>query len=333
MSFVNDFFSVFLTKASGEIEYDERQMLVPGLSSTTDKAAVRLLVLNSFEEESANESTDDESDQPVVSSTGLPNVLQSDDLSWIQGEALLVARELNTLLQEGVAPEDIAILGRTNEIVRDYAETLQELNLPVSSPQTEEGFSTPHLRQMEALVQVLDNPLQDIPLAAVLRAHFIGEPFTNDELSRLPSRSSRVFHEAFFVAADPETTDASNLSAALRQKAQRFVEMLNRWRMLAQHLPLPELLQTVLEFRYLDLLSASEQTEALADAPLLDWAALFSADGEQSLFRFARFLEALRAKGSRCLPLTSRRRKRRDSVADDAWQQGAGISLRFSCWL
>src|SRR6185437_15030377 len=97
------------------------------------------------------------------------------------------------------------------------------------------------VRDMLALLHVLDNRRQDIPLAAVLRSPIAMLPAPEDALARIrlayPNKKELPFHEAVVrYAIDPNHDDA--LSARLRD----ILNQLDRWREMAQRRPLAELI-------------------------------------------------------------------------------------------
>ena len=91
---------------------------------------------------------------------------------------------------------------------------------------------------MLSLLQVLDNPRQDIPLAAVLRAPFSG--FSIENLAEIRLTGGR---DADLWRALQKTAEAGNkeLSAA----AGEFFARIERWRDIARKEKLTTLIATV----------------------------------------------------------------------------------------
>ena len=92
-------------------------------------------------------------------------------------EALYVAREIRRLLDGGthtdgvtpLRPSDIAILSRSlRGKLTPFIRALSLYGVPVSLPEEENFFESPEILLAVALLSVIDNPLSDIPLAAVL---------------------------------------------------------------------------------------------------------------------------------------------------------------------
>jgi ATP-dependent helicase/nuclease subunit A len=178
---------------------------------------------------------------------------RGEPLDIIQTEARIIARRILEL----VSPEgkgkparifdkakgdyrkaefrDIVILLRTTV---NWADTFQEelslQGIPVYSDSGTGYFKTIEVQTMLSLLQIIDNPMQDIPLLAVLRSPI--ESWSPEELIdvRLVDRES-TFYEALVKKAQ-EGEDR------LAQKARAFIDKLNRWRDISQYMSTDELI-------------------------------------------------------------------------------------------
>lgn len=102
---------------------------------------------------------------------------------------------------------------------------------------------------MMSLLQIIDNPLQDIPLLSVLRSPIGG--FTTDELVdvRLAARKSSLFEALKTLAESGEGKTA--------HKASVFVQKLNRYREISQYMPADKLIwQLYTETGYYGMVAA-----------------------------------------------------------------------------
>ena len=101
------------------------------------------------------------------------------------------ARRIRQLLDEGVRedgqrfqPEDIVVLVRSpGTVLRHYAAALDECSIPWSAEGGRAFFGTTEISVAISLLQVVDNPVQDVPLLAVLRSPLF--QFTPDRLAQL----------------------------------------------------------------------------------------------------------------------------------------------------
>lgn len=221
------------------------------------------------------------------------------DLERAEREARVVARELVRLRRAGVtvgaegrplAWSDCAILLRAVKgRAEAYTRVLAEAGIPVVGPPSGDPFEQIEVRDLLALVATLDNPRQDIPLAAVLRSPFGG--FAVEELAavRAAGGAADPFHA---LALEGATGDA-----ALDERLGSFRAKLARWRRYARELPLGEALgRIVAESGYLAYVAslpraARRRAHVIA---FLESARRFASFAAQGLRRFVRFLEARR---------------------------------------
>ncbi len=217
LEFINDFFSAFLTRESGDIEYDETQTMTPVRPvSESDKPPVVLSVACMTDENEEDLENDDENgDRAPDAASGLsqterddagvtadilarPGLSQTErdnasttgmiarsGLSQTEQEAVMAADIIQDLLANGAAPESIAVLLPTNDNCRVYGDILKAYHIPIVTRTGPVFPDNPVTRQVEALLALLDNPLQDIPLINTLMGPFVLEPFTEEELVEL----------------------------------------------------------------------------------------------------------------------------------------------------
>ena len=106
-------------------------------------------------------------------------------------EARFTAQRIRQLLDEGYPvtgedgtlrpcrPEDIVILMRSpGSRSAAFAQALAERDVPCSFEESGDFYQTPEISVTLALLEIVDNPRQDVPLIAVLRSPVFG--FTPD---------------------------------------------------------------------------------------------------------------------------------------------------------
>jgi ATP-dependent helicase/nuclease subunit A len=239
-----------------------------------------------------------------------------DDLDRAEREALLVARRIREMMRlEGRPPMcvsetgpdgaaryrpmrygDMVILLRSMKHKADeYAEVLEAAGIPVHSESSTGYFESTEVRDMLALLALLDNQRQDVPLASVLRSPLaeLGRP--EDAMARVrlaypAGKNGPAFHEAcrrYAAERDDE------LAAWLRA----FFGRLGRWRALAQRRPLADLIGAAYDdtgyLTYVGALHNGRQRVANLTY-LRDRAAQFGSFHRQGLSRFLQFLDSLR---------------------------------------
>ena len=130
----------------------------------------------------------------------------------LTAEARFVAERIRRLLDEkfpvtgedGVRrpcrPEDVVVLLRSpGSRGAAYAQALAERDIPCAFQESGDFFETMEISVMLALLEIVDNPRQDVPLICVLRSPVFG--FTPDRLAEIRSRDrTGDFYDA--VCAD-----------------------------------------------------------------------------------------------------------------------------------
>ena len=150
------------------------------------------------------------------------------------------------------------------------------------------------------LLRLLDNPLQDVPLLAVLRSPFVG--LSADELVavRLAQRDGLLW----FALNRSQKLEARSQENVWR-KVQIFLEQFCRWREIIRHSSLTHCLETALtETHYEALLLAGERGKERAAnvRRLVDLARRFDPFQREGLFRFLRFIAEQEETGVRHEP-------------------------------
>jgi ATP-dependent helicase/nuclease subunit A len=210
---VNFIFKNVMSEEFGEMAYTEREYLTPGRSDPeTAEPAVELDVLDMCGIETAEDEEDPEKTEV---------------------EASFVAKRIEELLKSGMtAPDgqggsrpltsgDFCILLRS---VRDkaaaYEKALAERSIPASLPGGEDFFGSVEVSVAISLLSIIDNPMQDIPLIAVLQSPVYG--FTPDELAQIRlSDKNADFYGALVKASErnPKAEAFLRELDALRQTA------------------------------------------------------------------------------------------------------------------
>lgn len=209
-------------------------------------------------------------------------------------EAAFVAGRVASLLREtGQAPGDVALLLRSaGARGAAYAEALRAAGVPVQldAAATPAG---PELRTMHALLATLDNPRDDIALAATLRSPLVG--LRADDLAAAAAAAPK----------SPSFADACRAHARRDPTLAAAWARVDGWRDLARRGPLADALAAILrQTAYLDHAAAlpdGAHREAGLRA-LLQRAAAFDRDGAPGGIRRFLDLEAQRDLGTAPAP-------------------------------
>ena len=289
---VNFVFRQIMYEEAAGIDYDESARLRSGKeadSRTLDADRVELHLVERLRDQEPASSASEE---------------EAAALSAVEREAVLVGRLILQLVEEGIRPggervafRDIAILMRSPKgRVTRFIEVLEGMGVPAHSGSGSGYFHAVEVQVIMALLRLIDNPRQDIPLAAVLRSPICG--LDERELARIrASEPGLPFHAAAraFAQGDGE----------LAKTVAKFWSALDKWRSLARRIPLSRLIDTIYEeTKYLDFVAAlprGRQREANLLA-LMRRARHFDAFATSGLDRFIRHVDDLEDAGEDVAP-------------------------------
>ena len=266
----NHVFSNIMSRALGELDYDDAARLRAGASYPDDDEKPELAVL---------ELPDADDDAPTPEKSAL--------------EADYVARRIRALIDGGATVwengaerpahyGDVVILLRSaNSIGPVYRAALEAHGIPVSSETSGGFYTSEEVSVLRSLLAVIDNPHQDVPLIAVLRSPLFG--LTADDLAAV--RTCDRTHD-FYTAV--------TLAAETRGDCRDFLDLLARYRALSIELPLGDFLWHIIDDRAIMAL-----TSAMPDGELrrrnvlllLDLAQQFESTGARGLHRFLLWMQ------------------------------------------
>jgi ATP-dependent helicase/nuclease subunit A len=241
------------------------------------------------------------------------------DLEESEKEARLLALRLKELEKEGhkiwddeekvfraAKWRDMAVLLRSPSGKAEiFARQFERAGVPLAVARGG-FFEGTEIQDLLSLLELLDNPLQDVPCIAVLRSPLVG--CSLDELAEIRLAVKGVhFWTALATVergwpAREVAHHADEPSALLlHNKISTFLERFSRWRKLARQASLSQCLDEILaETHYGDWLRSQPrgaQRRANAEQ-FLNLAQKFDQFQRQGLFRFLKFIEAQREAGA-----------------------------------
>lgn len=300
---VNAVFERLMTEATAEIDYDASHALRPGKPAekyeplASPGSAVELHLLAAAPRGGSRGKANGHGDGHGADDAEADAEDPQDELDRTEREAAVVAAQIRRLVEgpDGFKHGQIAILLRAMKFkAQQFASMLRRFGIPVHADAGSGFFATHEAQDMLALLRVLDNPLQDIPLAALLRSPLCRIADADDKFARLRIRYSgenyKPFHRAVFAAAADGAVDP--VSADLK----RVTADLERWRAAAAARPIAgviwEILQETGYLAYCGALRDGEQRTANL-LHLYDLARAFGTFQKQGLRRFLEFLTSL----------------------------------------
>ncbi len=240
-----------------------------------------------------------------------------EDLDAIEREAHVIARRIRDIVgtdpvfdrdldggRGGYRPaayRDIVVLLRaTAGLANRVLDVLNRHDIPAHAQLSTGYFAATEVETVLCLLRLIDNPRQDIPLAAVLRSPVVGLDETDLARVRLARREGD-YYDAVLAAAgtageggsQPEPDQGEPLACRLRA----FLESLDAWRTAARRGPLSDLVARLYRdtgfYAYAGGLPGGRQRQANLRT-LHDRARQFDQFSRQGLARFLRFIDRLR---------------------------------------
>jgi ATP-dependent helicase/nuclease subunit A len=324
---VNYIFRQIMSSDVGELDYTENEYLNPGAEfpqpeeDITVGGAVELHVLDLASDQceiTAGSFVSNPSDQDNDSESDDAEEQEEESLDNIQHEARLVGSRIRSIVThkpDGYSVfdkklgryrpaeyRDIVILMRTTANWSDvFTDELAAMGIPVYADAGLGYFRTVEVETMLSLLQIIDNPLQDIPMLAVLRSP-IGR-FSTDELAdiRLADRSASIYEAMVKLAGAGESALKDiKCTQALAGKVRKFIDDLKRWRDISQYTPTDELVwQLLLEtgyYSYAGILPGGTERQANLRM-LFERARQYEETSYKGLFNFINFINKLRSGG------------------------------------
>jgi len=184
----------------------------------------------------------------------LPDDTAETDAGWI-------ARRIEEMVQSGepvrdgsatrpVQYEDCCILLAARNDFPAYVEALTARGIPVYADARENLLDAPHIRPLIALLKVIDNPAQDIYLAAAMLGPLFG--FTDDDLVRLRARAEEIQKQQGENAPQRISlygalllTVNSGENTPFTGKVRAFYARLTELRRMARSVPAEQLLEEI----------------------------------------------------------------------------------------
>lgn len=290
---INDIFYRIMTENLGNIRYTEETALHPGAVFAESEQPERLagiselLVVNTgdrvladLDEEAADYTAKELEAKLIVSKIREMMDPEQGLLIW--------DKKKNGGSYRTVQYRDIVILLRSTT---GWTETLLQLLLNEGIPAYAESrmgyFNTIEVETVLSMLSVIDNPMQDIPLAAVLKSPMVG--MSDQDLAKMMA--------AYKTCAD-KGEDRGIYAAMLHWEALKgFLEQLEHFRLLASYLPIHELLYRVYEetgyYDQISAMPAGETRRANLDM-LVEKAAEYEKTSYKGLFHFIRYIENLK---------------------------------------
>lgn len=306
---VNDIFRKIMNQDIGNISYDDQAALYPGAvfpKGTPGMFDTELMVI---QPEEGNQ-----------------------DVKTKELEARAVGTKIRSLIKEQMVTEkmpddhhkgslrkiqysDIVILLRSLGGWADtFVKVLGEMGIPARASAGTGYFSAIEVQTVLNFLRILDNPRQDIPMAAVLtsplggltgeelailRLQFPEGNFYQAALNEMPKDPCTEFSEKETAIEEiPQEQKSENIQLSIqsKEKLQKFLKLFQKFRKKVSYTPIHQLLYEMLEetgyLSYVYALPDGEVRKANLEM-LVEKAIAYEKTSYRGLFHFVRYMEQL----------------------------------------
>lgn len=247
---VNYIFKEIMSETVGELEYTDEEALNLGASYENSEDENVILggpievniIEKSIEESDLNKEKLDEED------------FENEEIEGVNLEGKIVAKRIKELMTttgnnvfkvldketgeyRPIKYKDIVILLRaTKNWSESLLDELGQEGIPAYADTGSGYFESIEIRTIMSLLRVIDNPMQDVPVIAVLKSPIMG--FSAEDLSiiRLKNKE-KYFYENIADIAEENICD---ISEELITRCKGFLEKLEIWRNKAIYMPIDE---------------------------------------------------------------------------------------------
>ncbi|MBQ6811656.1 MAG: helicase-exonuclease AddAB subunit AddA [Agathobacter sp.] len=284
LDFTNDVFYKIMDADLGNVAYDDEAALYYGadyVDAGDKKAEVLLYETSPVQEygDSGEESGSDELSKKQLEARMIADrILELKEKMEITDKATGVLRPLRN--------SDIVILLRSlSGWGNEFVSVLEDCGIPAHVSTSTGYFSAMEVQTVLSFLKILDNPYQDIPMAAVLKSAIVG--LDNEEMAELSlTEGASSFADAVLM----------QMEAATDGRLLYFKELYQGLRKKISDTPIHQLLYMVLEETgfgdYVKALPAGAQRKANLDM-LIEKAIAYEKTSYKGLFHFIRYIDQL----------------------------------------
>lgn len=286
----NFIFYQIMTQEAAELDYGEKESLIPGrivedAPSDWVGGAVELHLLDTSDTNRSDETDGDSEtagDEPENNERELDFIIQK--IKELHASKKQVQNADGSFRQ--IQWRDFAVLRRSlaGWGTRAVA-AMRQAGIPAVVNERDGYFEAQEIQLLLSLLQIIDNPEQDLPMAAVLHSGLVG--LDANELGAL-----RLTGDGSLWSVMPLYAEQ-----AQDERLLQFIDHIERWRTLSRRHGVADLLWDVYEtLDYVNYVGAMpnglvRRANVMA---LYERAKGFESSGFRGLFRFLRFVESLR---------------------------------------
>ena len=292
--FINLIFTQTMDKQVGEINYTGDAKLKAGAKYPDDlQANVDVMVYESKDDDDADE-TMDEQFQVQDSAHGQVEMIAQKIDEMVNKKMPVFDRKDGEM--RPVKYSDIAIISATRNNNLIISDIFGAHNIPVLINGAQSYFKTTEIQIMMAMLSIIDNPYQDIPLVAVLRSPMVGLDENQLAYLRINSKMGDYFNAVLHFYHHYDEMQHSEFSDQVFNRVQTFMHQLQHFRDVAQQHEIVDLIWDIYEttgfLDYVGGMPAGKQRQANLHA-LYERAFDYEQTSFKGLFQFVRFVRRM----------------------------------------
>ena len=315
LDFTNLIFQDIMSKKLGDVEYNKTEYLNLGAldyKENSQDLTAEIDLINKQDEINMKDETselfkaeikltDQDYDQDGEDAEK-DDAQEKERIEDIELEAKYIAKKIKELVAQkyqiydrkkekfrDIKYKDIVILLRsTKDKANIYEQEIINSGMPVFSDSTEQYLDTIEIQTIMSLLKIIDNPVQDIPLVAVLRSN-IGK-FTDNDLVEI--RLTDKYCDFYHCMQKAKV----NVNKNLKEKIDNFLNMLQQWREEQEYLALDELIWKIYMdtgyYHYVGLMPNGTLRQANLRI-LFERAKQYESASFKGLYQFIQFIEKI----------------------------------------
>lgn len=286
----NLIFQEIMSKKLGDIEYNKKEYLNLGANYEEPQSKINYAGKTELHIINLKEQVEKENEEEI------------ERIEDIVVEAKLVAKKIKEIInskyqvydkKQGyreVTYKDIVILLRSTAILAPiYEKELNALEIPVFSDTSTQYLEATEIQTMMALLKIIDNPMQDIPLVCVMRSMIGG--FDDNELIRIKLEGSgNNFYQVLVEAKN-------KVEEKLKDKIENLLTKLEQWRREQEYMSLEEFIWKLYldtgYYHYVGLMPNGVLRQANLKM-LFEQAKQYESSSFKGLFQFINFINKLK---------------------------------------
>lgn len=288
VDFVNFIFGGIMSKEFGDIDYGENEKLIAGAKYPPKDRTPEILTVSVPEEQESDNDDSEHSEYTVI-----------------ELEAEAVAQKINNMISSGVTvtdhgaerpckSRDFCILLRNKASGAPFVAALSKYGIKAHTDEVDGYLKSREISVLLSFLQVIDNPLNDVPMTAVLLSPMFS--FTAEEMAllRLLDKKAPIYKLLLLGEHD------NSLPETLKNKVLYFLEAIRELRRLAAVYPPQKLIRTIYDktdfLSVVQLYTDGEKKKANLRL-LLEYARTYEESSDGGLSGFVRYIRNISNQG------------------------------------